>query len=165
MSESEFTEADLDGESDSEDSDSDSGPDDALDVNDPPWKVGQPKSQPLSYWIPSNATGGERLRTIKFNVDFSDKASVARAVKARQLDLWRAKSQYGLPMARASTQGRAYTLANELWMRTERATYAAANNGATMAHAEFARRYNLRFPAENRTAASLAAHLHRNSHL
>lgn len=105
------------------------------------------------------------MKRLKNSIDFNDKAQVERAVKNRRLTIWRARTKHGLPIARDSTQGRQYTVVHEHFITTENATWAAAHNGSRIPMAELARRFNIRFPGQNRTAASLSAHTFRNPEL
>ena len=136
-------------------------PADALDVGDPTWKVGQPKSQPLAYWVPSDAFGGKEWKSIGYVIDFNKVEDVQKAVKARRLSIWRHKKKHGLPMARPSTVGRQFTQANSDWIAQEHVTYAGSNRNHRISMRELTRRYNVRFHGENRTSASLSAHINR----
>jgi len=140
-------------------------PADALTVADHPWMVGQPKSQPLAYWVPSNATGGQVWMSITFTVDFNDRASVEKAVVTRRQNIYRARKRFGLQLARASTANRQFTPANTAWMLTEHHTYAAANNRYRIPPAILTTRYIAQFPGDARTAAGLSAHILRTPEL
>jgi hypothetical protein len=133
-------------------------PVDALDVDDPPWQVGQPKSQPLAYWVPSDAVGGKIWKQIRKKVDFDDRAAVAKVVKSRSLAIRRARKRHGLELSRSH---RVYTATNHAFIISEHARYAATHGNHRIPYDELMRRYNLQFPGENRTRGSISGQISR----
>ena len=121
-------------------------------------------SHPLTYAIPA-AGGGQTIKKIAFRVDFNDKASVAKANKARFLARGRAMKKTGQPLLRPSTAGREYTQQNDDWIKAENDCYAAASNGIRIPLLELTRRYNNQFPQEGRTQFSITSHMDRNKEL
>jgi hypothetical protein len=138
---------------------------DALDVDDAPWKRGQQKSQPLTYAILIDLQGGKEYRTVKFMVDFNDAASVEKANTRRRQGLLRAAKKLGLPLKRPSTAGREFTQANDDWIVRHYDSYAAANNNSRITMENLAIEYNVAFPNEYRSQASLASHIQKNDRL
>ncbi|KAK3697486.1 hypothetical protein LTR37_017432 [Vermiconidia calcicola] len=165
--EGELDPADYEDEDEASENGQGAAPADAKQVNDPTWKINQPRTQPLAYWVPSDASGGEIWKSIQFTVDFTSRASVNKANKARRLSIWRAKNILGLhdQMKRPSTKGREYTDQNYQWILAEHAQHAAINNNERIPLDNLTTRYNQRFPTENRTTASLTSYIDRKSGL
>ena len=146
--------------------DEEAGTEDVLGL-DEFWKVGKPKSLPLVYMVPADASGGTKTRTIKHAVDFSSEKSVQKANKTRGLEIWRARDRLGLraQMKRPSTRGREYNQANNAWIKRTYEQYAANNSGRRIPAAELTRRYNAHFSTENRSVASINSHIDRDGEL
>lgn len=158
-------------EDDEEEEDDEEGdinvPDDVLDVDETGWRVHHPKTQPLTYLIHKNAAEEKIAKTIKFTVDFTSNASVAKANKARGLQIWRAKRRHGLVdlLKRESTADRLYTDENKGWMSREIDSYAVQNQGKRIPISVLTARYNARFPVEGRSESSINALIGRTEDL
>lgn len=140
-------------------------PSEALDVTDRNWRVGHPMSQPLKYYVPSDASGGKILKQLPCTIDFNDKTSVRKAVKARQASLTKAKKKHGLPLAKPSTKGRGYPAAAEAFIIAEHVAWAESQNNYQIPLDHLVANYNRHFPGENRTASGISAYLSRTENL
>lgn len=80
------------------------------------WQRGQPMAQPLGYRTAVNATGGERVMTYGYTVDFNSRESVAAANKSRRREVWRARTKFGLPLPREDFNGNRYMPAHYDWI-------------------------------------------------
>lgn len=147
-----------DEEEDDEEEDDTAVPADALGVNDSGWKSDEPKSLPLTYYVPSDATGGLMAKTIKHHVDFDDHESVLKANKTRRLEVNRAKKRHGIPapLKRPSTRGREYTDQNRQTIIDLHEDWAENNDGLRIPADELTVLYNRTYPGENRTKQSLS---------
>lgn len=157
----EVTEEDVEGEEDDDGVD-EGAPNaaalaDVLDVNDSGWKRGNPKSLPLIYYVPSDASGGLKAKTIKFEVDFDVRESVNKANKTRRLEVNRAKQRHGItgPPKRPSTRGREYTQQNQDTIKDIYEDWATHNGGLRIPIDELTVLYNRAFSGEDRTKHSL----------
>ena len=153
----EVTEEDTDGDDGQDDEEDATAPADALGVNSTGWKFGDPKTQPLTYYIDSDAVGGVKAKTIRFDVDFNSRDSVNKANKTRRLEVNRAKKRHGIldPLKRPSTRGREYTQDSDETITIIHEDYAINNNGLRIPPAELVDLYNQMCPGEDRTQASM----------
>ena len=150
-----------DGEEEGED---DSDVEDALPLDSTGWRVGNEKTQPLTFVVRKNLTGGTMYKTINFEVDFSDNQSINKANKSRRQILLRANKKIGAPLKRPSMQDREYTQQNDIWIAAEYGRYAGANNNRRMPFDEFVQAYRAQFPTppnQWRMEASLNSHIDR----
>lgn len=142
---------------DDEEGEEEEVPADVLNVNDPGWKYGDAKSQPLTYYVHANATGGLKAKTIKYNVDFNDRESVNKANKTRRLEVNRSKARNHItgPLKRPSTKGREYTAENDQAIVDFHEDWAKNNDGQKIPALQLTGLYNRRFPEMKRSTNSL----------
>lgn len=151
-----------DDDNDDEEESEDDAPADTLPLDVKGWRVGDPKAQPLTYFVPSDANGGVRFKTVRYTINFDSSDSVKKANKTRRLEVWRARVRHGLEdeMMRESMVGREYTDENNEWLVLAHEDYAISNNGKQIPHAEITKLYNEHFDIQ-RTQASIASHMDR----
>lgn len=120
------------------------------------WSSRDPKTAPLGYEVPSDASGGVEVWVLQGAVDFSNADDVFKANNHVRQKRERARANLGLPPTRENLQHRKPTQQMHDFLVNEYHTYGAANSNRRIPMPLLTNRFNAHFQETTpRTAQSL----------